>query len=204
MLDHAAVRGYLLERPPPHTIRLTDNDGDVVEIRATHRTKSALAQTVVAKEPALIECLDEKGGLIRARNAADLTIAPPKKAMASSSEPVIAEALKGDPQAAMISHFAVLLHRAYEHATETAFSHLVAIVERMEQRSSAIEQRLERAEAAYRREAHERIDDLWDRAQEQAEQGDAKEQMMSALAQGIFAGAGAQPPSNGKGKGRRE
>jgi hypothetical protein len=200
VLDHAAVRGYLLERPPPHTIRLTDSDGDVVEIRATHRTKSALAQTVVAKGPDLVECLDEKGGLIRARQAADLTLAPPKKAMASSSEPVIAEALKGDPQAAMLSHFAVLLHRAYEHATETAFSHLVAIVERMEIANASRDARLERVEAAYRREQQARIDDLWDHAEERAESGDAKEQMMSALAQGMFAGGAQPPPANGKGR----
>lgn len=199
MLDHAAVRGYLLERPGPTIIRLTDSEGEITEVRATHRTKSALAQTIVAKSPDLIECLDEKGGLIRARKAADLSLAPPKKAMASSAEPVIAEALKGDPQAAMLSHFAQLLHRAYEHATETAFSHLVAIVERMEIANASRDARLERVEAAYRREQQARIDDLWDHAEEKAEGGDAKEAMMSALAQGMFAG-GVQPPTNGKGR----
>jgi len=199
VLDHAAVRGYLLERPPPHTIRLTSSDGESSEMLATHRTKSALAQTIVAKSPDLIECLDEKGGLIRARQAADLSLAPPKKAMASS-EPVIAEALKGDPQAAMLSHFAVLLHRAYEHATETAFSHLVAIVERMEIANASRDARLERVEAAYRREQQARIEDLWDHAEERAEQGDSKEQILGALAQGMFAGGAQQPPPNGKGR----
>jgi hypothetical protein len=202
MLDHAAVRGFILERPRAHTLRLTGDDQEVVEILATHKTAAALAQTCVAKDPALIECLDDKGGLVRAKRAADLSLAPPKKAMASASEPVIAEALKGDPQAAMLSHFAALLHRAYEHATETAFSHLVAIVERMEIANASRDARLERVEAAYRREQQARIEDLWDHAEERAEQGDAKEQMMSALAQGMFAGA--QQPPNGKGKGRRE
>jgi len=99
-----------------------------------------------------------------------------------------------------MAHFANLIHRAYEHATDVAFGKMVELVERMDGRSQAIEERLERAEAGMRREQRERIDDMWDRvaeAAERAESGDAKEQILTTLAQSVIAKSNGAARSNG-------
>jgi hypothetical protein len=155
------VRGFLLQNPHPHLIRITNQDGEVSEMMPGRKPKARVAESIVALNPELIECFDAEGHLLRAVRPAEIAVRP-------ALPPEVPEELKGDPHAGMVCLFANLLHRAYSHSTEVAFSKLVELVERMDQRTDSIEARLERAEANHRRSQQERIDDLFDRAAEEA------------------------------------
>jgi hypothetical protein len=139
------VRSWLLQQPKPVKVRLTDSEGEVREIEAGKRPAIRTAESICAIDPVLIEAIGPNGELLRAfRPHGDGNAI-------SDAAPAVPPILATDPHAALLSHFANLVHRAYEHSTEVAFEKIVQIVERMEQRSENIEKRLERAEAAYRR-----------------------------------------------------
>jgi hypothetical protein len=155
------------------------------------KSKANLAESIAAKGVDLIECLDKDGHLLRALRIDE-------ELARNSAEVPIVKGLEGDPQAAMMSHFANLLHRAYEHATDVAFGKLVELVERMDARTEAIEMRLERTEANYRREQQERIDDLYDRAEEHADGAQSKERIVETL---VASAVHAQQHGKSNGKG---
>jgi hypothetical protein len=191
------LRNFLICQPAPATIRLT-KDGDTQEITPGRKSRVKIAETILAVGPELVECLDAKGGLIRA-------LRPDDELEQSGSSPAVPAVIAQDPHAAMMSHFANLIHRAYEHAADVAFAKLIELVERMEDRSASIEARLERTEAQYRRLQQDRIDDLYERAEEQtadASKEDPKEQMLAAMMAGAMRGdaAAAAASPNGKGK----
>lgn len=190
------LRNFLICQPQPAIVRLT-KDGETQEIAPGRRSRVKIAESILAVQPELIECLDSKGGLIRALRPDDET------EDAASDEPKLPAVIAQDPHAAMMSHVANLIHRAYQHATEVAFGKMIELVERMESRSDSIEQRLERAESQYRRLQQERIDDLYDRAEEQTQGGDAKDAIVSSLLAGAMQGqqssaAAAAAKGNGK------
>jgi hypothetical protein len=195
-----AIRNFLICQPAPATIKLTGQEGEIQTMTPGRKSRAKLAETIAAMEPALIECLASDGSLLRAMRPGD------ESTKARSVEAPVAKGLEGDPTAAMLSHFANLLHRAYEHATDIAFDKLIELVERMDERTNSIEARLERTEANLRREQHERIDDLWEQAEQRAADagGSKKDAILESLAAGIINGKAATASnnaasSNGKG-----
>lgn len=200
-----AIRSFLIQQPPAVTIRLTDANAETTLIEPGKRSKAKIAESIAAIQPELIECLDRDGNLLRATRT-EFTM-PARSAQA----PPLPPELQRDPESLRLTHLANLVHRAYEHATDVAFAKLVELVERMDQRSQSIEERLERAEAGQRREQRERLDEMWDRVEEayaRAESGDAKDQIITGLVNGVVAAQaqGAKRPngagSNGKGQRR--
>jgi hypothetical protein len=193
-MNAGAIRAFLIQQPPLTSIRLTDANGDTSLIEPGKRSKAKVAETIAAMAPDLIECLDKDGNLLRATR--------PESTMPArgATAPALPPELQRDPESLRLTHFANLVHRAYEHATDIAFAKLVELVERMDQRSESIEQRLERAEAGMRREQRERLDDMWDRvaeAAERAESGDSRDQIVTGLLQGALAGKAQQAKPNG-------
>lgn len=197
------IRKFLLQQPRASVVRLVSNDSDPQEIK-TDRCKSwsKVADTVLAVAPEVVELLDSKGNLIRAWRFEEFD--QPR----SNEKAPVPEVISNDPETARLTHFADLLHRAYEFSTELAFNKLVDLVERIDARSDSIEQRLERAEAAHRRAMNDRLEDAWDRVEEKAEEAgtpDLKDQIMASWMQGAMQGKGAKPPppngagNNGKG-----
>ena len=194
-MNAARIRGFLLQLPKPHTVRVT-GEGEPQDLKPG-KSYAKLAETIVALSPDLLECLDSGGKILRAikldqqeSHRSDAAAVPPE--------------LAGDPQAAMMTHFANLLHRAYEHSTEIAFVKLVEVFDIVNERSASIEQRLERTEALNRRLADERREDAIERAEEQAEAavaaaasggGDLLTNIAGAFLNGQALGAtGAKPP----------
>lgn len=210
MHDHWQIRNFLIRNPHPAVIRLT-SDGIVQEMKPGRKSRAKIAESIAATEPDLIECLDADGVLLRAMK-------PDPDIARSAKAPEVVEGLKGDPQAALMSHFANLIHRAYEHSTDIAFTKFVELVQILESRMEATDSRMERLEANLRREQQDRIDDLWDRAEEKAANGDdtMKNQIVSQLFSGVMQGqheqaaaaarkaaaAGAKAKSNGNGRAR--
>lgn len=202
MLNVSSIRGFLLQHPKPHQVRVTREDGDVQLVKPKNYQKTA--ETIAALKPELLECLDKDGNLLRAKDTSASSDAP------SDEEIPIPAAIAGDPQAAAFALYARLLARAYVHSTDVAFGKMVELFERSNERSDSIERRLERAEAESRRVAQEQIDDAWERATEAAEKA-GEQGAESALGQQLFSAflagqaksraAAAAPIPNGKGKG---
>lgn len=185
------LRNFLIRDPAPTTIRLTSAEGETTEITPGKKSRVKIAETICAVGPELVECLDANGNLLRA-------VRPDSEEAQASGAPEVPPVIANDPNAAMLSHVANLLHRAYQHSTELAFTKLVELVERMDERSNAIEQRLERTETAYRREQQARLDELYQRAEEiaaRAAGGAApagKEAILDTLVSNMFRGAAAR------------
>lgn len=181
------IRGFLIMKPKPHVVRVTVDD-EVREV-ALGRSYAKTADTIAALDADLIECLDKDGKLLRALD----TESPDARRSEAATIPA---GLEADPNALMLVHFSNQIHRAYEHATEIAFTKMVEVFDIMSARSESIEQRLERSESQNRRLLLEQVDAELDRAEEIAE-GKGKdglgEQMFGAFLSGKMGAAGAAP-----------
>jgi hypothetical protein len=197
-MNTSKVRGFLLQSPKPHSVRLTGaelDDPKVIKVR----NYSKAAETIEAIGAELVECLDSDGNLLRALKLND-------RDAHRSDAAAIPAGIEQDPNALMLTHFANLLHRAYEHSSEIAFNKLCEFVDIINQRTSSIEARLERTEAAHRRTVEEQVQDAYDRAEEIAEKAKEEsagnglaEQMLGSFASGILQ---PKPPArNGAGNG---
>lgn len=206
MIETGAIRGWLLRRPKLVLVRISDDNGMAHEV-APAGEMARVAETIAAMRPNLLEGLDKDGKLVRALRCDDDN----DSKRASDAAPMIPAAIAADPHALMITHFANLLHRAYEHSTAVAFSKMVELVQLQNERSGSIETRLERTEANYRRALHDQIDAQFDLAEDAASkaggEGDAKQAMMEAFIgpfiQAQMANAARPPaPSNGRPNGK--
>lgn len=195
MMDATAIRNFLLRRPRAVTLRLSDDNGMVSEI-APQGELARVAESIEAMRPALVEALDKQGRLVRAmRDDGE----PRQRERSSDSAPELPESLQADPTAVMLSHFANLLHRAYEHSTSVAFARMIELVQLQNERTQSIEARLERAEGNYRREQQDRIAETLERAEEAASKGEM-DPMITSLLGGLLQGQMTRGgPPNGHG-----
>jgi hypothetical protein len=194
-MNASRIRGFLIQQPKPHLVRVSSGDGEPQEIKPG-RSYAKTAESIDALGCELVECIDGDGKLLRALRLGDV------ENTRSDAAPIPA-GLAADPHALMLTHFANLLHRAYEHSTEIAFAKLVDLVERIGDRAESIEQRLERSEAANRRLAQEQVEDAIDRAQEAATK-DGGTDMLQQMAGAFLSGraqTAVKAPLNGKGGG---
>lgn len=203
-MNLARIRGFLLQLPKPALIRVSTADGEPQELKPG-RSYARTAESITALGVDLVECLDAEGKLLRALRLSETDAH-------RSDAAAIPTGIEADPQALMLTHFANLLHRAYEHSTEVAFVRLVELAERLSSHTESIEARLAQTESQLRRAQNDRIEDAFDRAQEVLEksateggQGDFMNQMASAwLAGKMQHGASAAPApaaaKNGNGK----
>lgn len=196
-MNASRIRGWLLQQPKPSLVRVTSGDGEPQDIRPG-RSYARTAESICALNADLVECLDGEGKVLRALR---LNTVDAERSHAAD----IPQGIAADPNALVLTHFANLIHRAYEHSTEIAFAKLVEVVERVGDRAEAIEQRLERQEAANRRMAQDQIEDALERAQAQEKQGeggDVLSQMAGAFLSGAgLPGMGAKPAPVPNGKG---
>lgn len=198
-MNASRIRGFLLQLPKPHSVRVS-GDGEP-QVLKPGRSYAKLADTIAALSPELVELLDKDGAVIRA------TRLDTEEAQRSDAA-VIPEGLKADPHALMLTHFADLVHRAYQHSSEIAFTKLVELVDKMNDRADGIEQRLERAESRNRALLQDQVDAEFERAQDVAAaaasgdgSGDLGQQLVGSFLSGAMNGkaAGAKPVANGKG-----
>lgn len=191
------IRGWLLQLPKPSSVRVS-GDGEPQTLRPG-RSYAKLADTIVALNPDLVEALDKDGNVLRA------TRMQSEDAQRSTAAE-LPEGLKADPHALMLTHFANLVHRAYEHSTEIAFTKMVELVDKMNDRADGIESRLERTEAMNRRLLQDAVDAEIERAHTEAQQqaageGDLGQQLLGGFMTGAMNGKAqpAKPAANGKG-----
>jgi hypothetical protein len=190
------LRGWLLQQPKPAMIRVTV-DGETEELKPG-KSWAKTAATIAALEPDLLQAYDAAGKLLRATKVE--VEATPRRG--SPQPPALPAALATDPHAVLLHHFATLLAHAYEHSTEVAFVKLVEVVERQGDRSEAIEQRLERAEARARRLQEDQVEDAYDRAEQlavEAQAGNGDDALKQHLVSAFMSGQLQRGP-NGAGK----
>jgi hypothetical protein len=180
-MNVSRIRSFLINVPKPTTVRVIV-DGDAHDIKTNGRSWQKIADTIDAMNGEQLQCLDKDGTLLRAMRLDD--------ADAQRSEAAaIPAGLAADPNALMLTHFANLIHRAYEHSTEIAFTRMVDSFDRINDRSASIEQRLERAEALARRLRDEQVEDAFERAQEVADAaGQGGDGFVDSLAQAFLSG----------------
>ena len=177
-MNTTRIRGFLIQLPKPAKIRVSSGDGEPQEIKPA-RSYARTAESIEALGCDLIECIDKDGVVLRA-----LRLSEPESRRSDAAD--VPKGIEADPHALMLSHFANLLHRAYEHSTEIAFTRLVELAERLSAHTESIEARLAHTESALRREQTDRIDDAYERAKEALEKGDGAadplvQQMMAAF-----------------------
>lgn len=196
-MNVARIRGFLIQKPKPHVVRVTVDD-EQREV-ALGRSYAKTAETIAALDADLVECLDKDGKLLRALDSE----APEARRSEAAAVP---NGLEADPSALMLVHFSNQIHRAYEHATEIAFTKMVEVFDIMSARSESIEMRLERSEAMNRRLLNEQVDMELDRAEEIAEakgKDGLGEQMFGAFLSGKMGapsnGASPRPPAKTNG-----
>lgn len=183
-MDEKEIRSFLVQSPRGAKILVRTEDEEVHEVAPPSgrggATWAHIARSIDAMAHTHIEIQDESGRLIRATRTA-----------AEKAEPTGQSTLSGgavmhsDPETARLQHFANLLSRAYEFSTGLAFNKMVELAQMQNERMQAVETRLERTEANYRREMKERIDDAFDRAEEMAHEAEeqAKQQSPGLLEQ---------------------
>lgn len=174
-IDEKELRSTLVKQPQPARILVRTQDGedhDVAGAGKGGRTWAAVARTIMALEPELVQLFDEQGTLLRAVHKDQANVdAPTSPAAVYSASP-----LHADPETARLVHFANLLADAWRFSTGIAFQKIVELQQQQTDRAIAAENRMERIEAARQRELKERMDDLYDEAEamrEAAQRGDA-------------------------------
>jgi hypothetical protein len=196
-MNVSRIRGFLLQLPKPAKVMLHTSDGEPVELKLQGRSYAKIAETIEARGVELVECFDANGVLLRAMRVATVEAQ-------RSDAAAIPAGIEHDPQALMLTHFANLLHRAYEHSTEIAFTKIVELMDRLGDRSEAIEARLERTEANNRRLHQEQIDDAFERAEEEAARKEAEGGGLVEQLAGAFLGGQANGAAKPNGKADRQ
>lgn len=198
-MNTARIRGFLLQLPKPARIRVSAGDGEPQEIKPA-RSFSRTAESIEALGVELVECLDKDGTVLRA-----LRLSEGESRRSDAAE--VPKGIEADPHALMLSHFANLLHRAYEHSTEIAFTRLVELAERLSAHTESIEARLAHAESSLRREQSDRLEEAYERAREAVEKGaegdnPLMQQMLGAFVQAKMSAPAAAAKPNGKSNGK--
>jgi hypothetical protein len=174
-MDEKALRSELVKTPQPARIlvRVDGEDREVAGAGKAGRTWAAVARTIMALEPELVQLFDDQGTLLRAVHKDQSTVEVPATAAGAT---YAASPLHADPETARLVHFANLLSDAWRFSTGIAFQKIVELQQQQTDRAIALEQRMERAETLARREMKERMEDLYDEAEamrEAAQRGDA-------------------------------
>ena len=197
MIDHEELsdelRKWAMKKPQPKKLLVTTVNGDersvLIPVKPRWRD---VAETVVELEPAQVQAITEAGDVIRVHNVGEVRAVRRER---DNSQMEVPKELHDDPETARMTHFANIIHRAYEHSTDIAFDKLLELVERMDRRQDAMEDRVARTEAAYQAEMMARIEDMRTAAAEQGE--DTQSSIVQALTRGMGMGGGAVPQANG-------
>jgi hypothetical protein len=175
-VDEKEIRSFLVAHPRGAKILVRDENDELHEIASPNGkgiTWAHIARSIDALKHVYIELQDSEGKLVRATRT---TGGEKEKAEAQALMAVPSHA---DPETARLTHFANLLSDAYKFSTGLAFEKMVALSQMSVDRMMAIETRLERTEANYRREMKERLDDAFERAEEMAAEAEQQAQQQN-------------------------
>lgn len=185
------IRGWLLCQPRASMLRVVGADDRHHEVATNSGTWAAIAASIHALDPVLIEAYDNAGKILRAVKPQD-----DESAAATGEHPPAAPLVLPvgtDPQTVMLLHVADLIAAAYRHSTDVAFERLASLFESANRRSESLERSLDAMTRLLRR-AHQ---DLLESAEPTKEEGGLLEEVVKSFAAGAVAHEGATP-TNGK------
>jgi hypothetical protein len=157
MMNVTEIRGWLLCQPRASTLKVVTTDDRHHEVNVESGVSwMAIAQSIHALSPALIEAYDEKGKIIRAVRPEDDAGAAERPEGGPVAPLVLPPGT--DPQSLMLIHFADLLAGAYRHSTDVAFERLASLFEAVNRRSEALEKSLDTMHRLLRRAHQDQID----------------------------------------------
>ncbi len=139
MMDVASLRGWLLWNPRPATVRVLTADDRNHEVSVTSGVSwMAIATSIHALDPVLVEAYDADGKIIRA-------VRPKEEGKGDAGGPAAPLVLPPgtDPASVQLLHFADLIAAAYRHSTDVAFERLASLFEASNRRSEALERSLD-------------------------------------------------------------
>lgn len=191
------VRGWLLHQPRAATIRVVTMDDQHHEVSVKSGTSwMAIAESILALDPSLIQAYDEKGAILRAVRPQEGTALEGGTGERRAVAPLVLPS-NVDPQSAMLIHFADLLASAYRHSTDVAFERLTNLFEAVNRRSEALEASLEATHQLLRKAWREQID----AADPPKGESDLLNELVTGFATGAAAARNGAPPGspqNGK------
>jgi len=208
-IDEKELRACLMKQPRPAKILVVNVEGDAQEVAGVGKggaTWAGVARNIMALVPHMVQLYDAAGVLLRAVNAEQavelpVAVAPPPHGGTHAGYSTAG--LPTDPETARFIHVSNLIAEAYRFATVTAFDRLASLAESAAERAQATEQRLEIAEANYRRERTERAEDLFEEAEamrEAAERGDKQgaRNILEEFLSNVAAGSAAKSANGAK------
>lgn len=182
------VRTWLLRNPRPTTVRVVSRGGEERDYTIPTRRPRwrTIADELLGYDPVFLEALGPDDQSLRPLrlDAQESSEALPER----PATPELPSALQGDPQSALLAHYATLLSQAYRHTTDVAFDKLLALVERMDRRTDSLESRLENSERRYQDEVYDRIQDMLDAAEEQGGSSDARDEIAKTFLGAVHQG----------------
>lgn len=189
------IRAHLVSTPRPAKIVVKTEADEVHEFGPAKggMTWSGIARSILALEPKTIEVYNEAGRIERAMRCDE------DEKPAASNEVATPAVLNADPETARLTHFANLLFRATQFATDKAFDKMTELFETVSDMHASTNARLERVEQAYRRSLQDRLDEEFERVKEmkeEAEQQNGATHPLIDMAEAFVQGA-AQAKANG-------
>ncbi len=182
------IRGWLLQHPRPATVHVQSEDGRRHEVSVSQGVSwMAIAQSVHALSPTLIECYDEKGKIIRAVRPQDDDTSDAKQPLPLQLPANV------DPHSVQLIHFADLLAAAYRHSTDVAFERLASLFEASVRRSESLERTIDKL-------VRERVRDQLERGNDTPEPEDQLGEMVKGFVQAAQHAQHDNGASNGNGK----
>jgi len=178
------LRNFLMRNPRPVAVKVQGEDGEETDYQiADGENFMSLAEKLDALDPKKVTVYDDNGTPLRVWRAAEM--------MAPTAGLDIPSAIAGDASAAMLMHFANLIHRSYEHATDVAFDRLSNLVDRVMEDSRDRNERLKALEDMYFTAMHANVElaasqqgEAAGEAAEDLSEDGFKAQMMQTFMQG--------------------
>lgn len=131
------------------------------------RSWAAVAASITALDPDVVEALDEEGAILRVLSSDDM-VKPAREALPPPPPPA-PKPLSNDPETRRFELFATLLSDAYRHSTEVAFEKMVDLFAAVNKQGENTHKSLENMHKLMRRALEDRYDDLVDGAVQQAQ-----------------------------------
>jgi hypothetical protein len=207
-MDANDIRVWCMQHPRPAAVRCTNADGLVQEV-LVQGAWTKLADTIHALQPELLEAINADKMLIRALRPNDISEdwgdadPEPRRPRAAESAARSMQITAADPETQRFALVAQLIADAYKDANQshqTAFQHLVDIVNSSQRRSESVERAKDALHKVEVQRLRQQITEAGQEPEGSPEGELTLQSLLGAVLSGVNAGGGAsEAPTNGKG-----
>jgi hypothetical protein len=209
-MDANDIRVWCMQHPRPAMVRCTNADGLVQEV-LVQGAWTKLADTIHALQPELLEAVNQEKMLIRALRPNDISEdwgaddqPEPRRPRAAPPSLRDIPITASDPETQRFALVAQLIADAYRHANEahdTAFQHLVEIVNAATRRSESVERAKDALHKLEVQRLRQQITEAGETPEGSPEGELTLQSLLGAVLSGVNAGGGTNPAAGANGKG---